>query len=240
MKERAHSHTGAVPAEARTPGVMNAFTTSQEDTNTLYEAVLNDISTGQLAGGQRLKVAELAHRYGVSTSPVREVLRRMQGEGYVEMSPNRGATVRKADANTIQSIFEILQLLEPYFVAWFAEFAPPQLVDEMAAIQAQIEQTPITDLPRFRKLDSEFHWAICKRHYNQLAAETWRNMRRALTVYGAKLSIKPPRYETIMKEHRQLLSAFRDNDVETAVAVIRKHAEGSFIQMSQQMRVLGF
>lgn len=218
---------------------MTTNNTEQDETNSLYEAVLQDISTGELEGGQRLKVAELARRYGVSTSPVREVLRRMQGEGYVEISPNRGATIRKGDANTIQNIFEILELLEPYFVAWFAEFAPPELIDEMEAIQAQIEKTPISDLPAFRKLDFEFHWTICKRHYNQPAAETWHKLRRALNVHGAKLSIKKPRHEAIIAEHRQLIEALRRNDVEESVAVMKRHASGSFVQMSQQMRVLG-
>jgi len=91
----------------------------------VYERMMGDIDTGALAGGERLKVAQLAERYGVSTSPVREVLRQLQGEGFVEFSQNRGATVRKADAATITVIFELLQLLEPYFLAWFAEFVQP-------------------------------------------------------------------------------------------------------------------
>ncbi|MEP3278274.1 MAG: GntR family transcriptional regulator [Stappiaceae bacterium] len=219
---------------------MIEVTSRKDDENTLYEAILNDISAGRLEGGQRLKVAELARQYGVSTSPVREVLRRMQGEGFVEISPNKGAAVRKADANTIQNIFEILELLEPYFVAWFAEFSRPEMLREMELTQAEIEKTPVADLLGFRKLDSDFHWAICKRHYNKPAADMWRNMRRALNVYGAKLNINPPRYDTIMHEHRELLAAFADNNVDLSVEVIRRHLKGSFQQMSQQMRVLGF
>jgi DNA-binding GntR family transcriptional regulator len=217
---------------------MQAFESSLDEDTSLYESVLDDISSGYLAGGQRLKVAELAKRYGVSTSPVREVLRRMQGEGYVDISPNRGATVRRADANTIQNIFEILQLLEPYFVAWFANFARPEMVEEMEAIQREIAKTPLSDLQRFRTLDTEFHWRICKRHYNQMAAEKWKNLRRALNVHGAKLLISPARYATIMEEHDGLLTAFRSNDVERATDVIRRHLEGSFTQMSQQMRLI--
>ncbi|WP_372574291.1 GntR family transcriptional regulator [Ruegeria jejuensis] len=218
---------------------MNAIDKSGDTESSLYEAVLSDISGGVLEGGQRLKVAELARRYGVSTSPVREVLRRLQGEGFVDISPNRGATIRKADANTIQNIFEILQLLEPYFVGWFAEFAPSEMIDEMEAIQEQIEQSAAPDIVLFRKLDAEFHRTICKRHYNQQAAEMWQNLRRALNVHGAKLSIKPARFEAIKREHRELIDAFRANDAERAVEVIKRHVDGSYHQMSQQMRVLG-
>lgn len=206
---------------------------------TIYGRILNDISHGELAGGQRLKVAELAKKYGVSMSPIREVLRRMQGEGYVDFSPNRGATVRKADASTIQNVFEVLQLLEPYFVKWFTEFASPDAVVEMENIQKLIRQTPITDLVTFRKLDAEFHWTICKHHYNLPAVATWRNFRRALNVYSAHLRINPPRYASIADEHEKLLEAIRTNDVSTADKIIRQHIDGSLVQMSQQIRALG-
>ena len=210
-----------------------------DDMTSVYDRMLNDISAGVLVGGQRLKVAELAKRYGVSTSPVREVLRRMQGEGFVEYSTNRGATVRKADASTIQNVFEILQLLEPYFVTWFAEFAEPEWVDEMQEIQKKIAAISNADLLVFRKLDAEFHWIICKHHYNQPAADTWRNLRRALNVYGAPLRINPARFAAIVDEHEKLIAALRANDVKLAEQVIRTHIDGSYVQMSQQMRARG-
>ncbi len=219
---------------------MNLVMSDHATENSLYEAVLNDIATGRLEGGQRLKVAELAGHYGVSTSPVREVLRRLQGEGFVEINPNRGASVRRADADTIQNVFELLQLLEPYFVTWFAEFAQPEMVDQMVEIQEEIAKTPLDQLYRFRELDAAFHWAICKPHYNRMAAETWRNLRRALNVYGVKLRINPARYASIMGEHDELLAAFRDNDVARADTAIRTHLAGSFKQMTQQMRSLGY
>lgn len=207
--------------------------------SSLYDLVLDDLSSGLLAGGQRLKVAELAKRYGVSTSPVREVLRQMQGEGFVEIAHNRGAVVRKVDANTVQNISEVLHLLEPYFVVWFANFAQPEMVAEMEQIQQQIADTSVDDLQRFRKLDTEFHWSVCKRHYNRIAAESWRHYRRALHIYGAKLRISPARFKAIMAEHEALLAAFRDNDEQRANAVIRAHVSGSSDDMLQQMRIVG-
>lgn len=217
---------------------MDTFASNIDDEATLYQLLLNDIANGHISGGQRLKVVELAKRYGVSMSPVREVLRRMQGEGYVDISHNRGATVRKADADTIRDIFEILQLLEPYFVTWFADYAQPQALDEMTEIQARIDANPLSDLVTFRQLDAEFHWAICKNHYNKRAAELWKNLRQSLIVYGASLRISPSRYAAIKREHEELLDAFRANDVERADKVIRQHLAGSFTQTSQQMSAL--
>ncbi len=218
---------------------MSRIDHTDDQENSLYEAILDDISSGKLKGGQRLKVSELAKRFGVSTSPIREVLRQMHGEGFVEISPNRGAMVKEADANTIQNIFEVLQLLEPYFVSWFADFSQPSMVEEMAVIQQQMHETDNQDQLAFRKLDFEFHWSICKRHYNQVAAQSWRNLRTALNVHAAELRISPVRYQAILEDHDELIAAFRANDAARADIVIRRHIDGSFVQMSQQMRALG-
>lgn len=231
VEKRSEMSESRVPAASPDNGPMSS--------RSIYDAILDDISSGKLTGGDRLKISELADRYGVSTSPVREALHRMQGEGFVEINRNRGATIKQADASTIQNIFEVLELLEPYFVSWFADYAQPEMVDELEDIQDQIANNPISDLIRFRKLDLEFHWLICKHHYNQRAAEIWKNLRQALIVHGAKLRIAPVRYEAIMEEHDELIASFRANDSTRADAAIRKHASGSFVQMSKQMRALG-
>ncbi len=205
---------------------------------TLYEAILDDIYDGRLAAGQRLKVSDLATRFGTSTSPVREVLRRMQGEGFVEIHPNRGAIVKKTDTGAIQNVFEVLQLLEPYFVNWFADYAQPEMIDELEDIQRRIKATPHADQKAFRKLDFEFHWIFSREHYNRTAAEIWRNLRTALNVQASRLRISPARFDTIKEEHDALIQAFRDHDTARADAVIRKHVDGSFVQMSQQIRAL--
>lgn len=209
------------------------------ETQPLYDALLDEISYGRLVAGQRLKVSQLAKQFGVSASPVREALRQLQGEGIVEIHPNRGATIKRADASTIQNTFEVLQLLEPYFVSWFAENAPAKDVDRLVALQEEIRKAATGDLVKFRKLDSKFHGLICEKHYNYVAADTWKRLRIALIAHAAPLPISPMRIKLILAEHDALIESFRENDVVKADKVIRQHVDGSFVQMSQQMRALG-
>ncbi len=211
----------------------------QDQEQSLYLTILEDIFRGKLSGGDRLKVSALAQQYGQSASPVREVLRRMQGEGFVEILPNKGAVIVSANANTIQNIFEVLQLLEPYFVEWFAEYALPEVIDELQVIQDKMKALDPGDLLHFRQLDSEFHKKIADHHYNDAAADTWKRLRTALTVHAVRLRISPTRVSTILEEHDELITSFRTNDAERAKAAIQKHVGGSFEQMSQQMRALG-
>lgn len=205
----------------------------------IYEVILDDICRGTLSAGQRLKVSDLTARFGVSASPVREVLRRMQGEGFVDIEPNRGASVRQINASAIQNTYEVLELLEPYFVAWFAEHVDSSAVDQLEAIQDKIEANGGGDQYRFRQLDVEFHGLICDAHYNSIGANTWRRLRTALVVHSSGLTLSKARIRAIMSEHRELIAAFRNNDAPRADQVIRKHLRGSFVQFSQQLRALG-
>jgi len=81
----------------------SATNSADQATRLIREAILS----GQMAPGERLKTAELAQRLGLSTMPLREALRKLEGEGLVQIEPNRGATVRKLDRAYITDLFEL-------------------------------------------------------------------------------------------------------------------------------------
>lgn len=76
---------------------------ADQATRMLREAILS----GQIGPGERLKAAELAQKYGFSSMPLREALRKLEGEGLVLIEPNRGATVRKLDRAYITDLFQL-------------------------------------------------------------------------------------------------------------------------------------
>lgn len=217
---------------------MSSSSSDVDTKASLYERMMADIDTGALAGGERLKVAKLAERYGVSTSPVREVLRLLQGEGLVDFNKNRGATVAEATTGTVTEIFELLQLLEPYFLSWYAQFVRPEDLSELARIQALLEQTPVTERVAFGRLDAEFHGFMYERHYNRRAVDIWKRQKRALNVFSLNMPISAQRERDIHRQHGELLDALGSGDVEAASRVIREHVEGSGLHMAQQMKVL--
>ena len=80
-----------------------ALNSADQATRLIREAILS----GQMAPGERLKTADLAQKLGLSTMPLREALRNLEGEGLVQIEPNRGATVRKLDRAYITDLFEL-------------------------------------------------------------------------------------------------------------------------------------
>ena len=107
----------AAPADAadkRTP-----------DYEHLQTLLRDDILSGRLAAGSRLKVSEISARFRTSTNPAREALRGLEGEGLVVIQANRGASVREIDDVFVQNIFDIRRLIEPYIIRYFVEHASP-------------------------------------------------------------------------------------------------------------------
>lgn len=227
--------------EALEADSSDAHTDNRGDLNSgdyIYAQILEDIGNGTFPSGTRLKAQALAQRYGTSTSPVREALRLLQGEGIVSYEPNRGATVEQIDVSTLRDIFEVLQLLEPYFVAWFAENCREEDIDELEEIQSRLEGIPVTDKRTFGECDKNFHERIAQIHHNQRARDIWFLQKRILNALALRLPIGPARHEAIMAEHKALIEAFRKHDVETALVTIRKHVTGAGEQMYTQLRAL--
>ncbi len=104
---------------AEPPVGIDPIGASTDATALLYKVIREDIVSGRLKSNQRLVVADLAKRHGSSTTPVREVLQLLRGEGFVVFTRNRGARVRPIDRDFIRDIYEIGVLIEPALTRWF-------------------------------------------------------------------------------------------------------------------------
>lgn len=213
-----------------------AKTRIAEGEKALFDLVLDDIASGKIEGGARLKVQELAETYDTSVNPVREVLRQLQGMGLVKILPNRGAIVPKTDANVIRDLFEVLSLFEPYFMQWFAEAANDEDIAYLTKIQCQIDLLSYTQKPEFAVLDQKFHARICERHYNSRAIESWQSHRMAYMVFTRPIPLSPNRFEQAKAEHWAMIEACQKHDVRTALEVLEQHITGAGEMMYRNLR----
>jgi DNA-binding GntR family transcriptional regulator len=209
-----------------------------EGEKVLFDHVLDDIATGRIESGTRLKIQDLAAAYDTSVNPVREVLRQLQGMGLVRILPNRGAMVPKTDANIIRDLFEVLSLFEPYFMQWFAEMATSDDIAYLSDIQDQIDGLTHEQKPEFSALDQKFHAHLCERHYNRRAVESWQSHRMAYIVFTRAIPLSPSRFEQAKVEHRDMIEACRVHDVESALRTLNRHILGAGEMMYRNFRVL--
>jgi DNA-binding GntR family transcriptional regulator len=203
----------------------------------VYDRIRDEIITGRLGPNERLKVSELAQRYGTSTNPIREALQLLRGEGFVVMEPNRGARVRPIDETFVRDIIEIEVLIEAALTRWFVSIADLADIERLEAVEAEIEALDFADLALHGKLDTRFHQIIYDRHYNRHAAELWWKHREILRAISRRFPTSLSRRQAVVREHRELIERIRHQDADGAAAVVARHVEGSGRHIIEQMGV---
>jgi DNA-binding GntR family transcriptional regulator len=205
----------------------------------LSEAIREDIVSGRLAPNERLVVADLAERHGTSTNPVREALQQLRGEGFVVLTPNRGARVRPIDQDFIRDIYEIEMLLEPALTRWFVGMATEADVAELERIEAEIERNNFADRTLHGQLDTEFHSLMYGRHYNRHAAELWWKHREILKAISRRFVTTLSRRAAVLREHREIIGYVKSGEADKAADAVARHVEGSGRHIIEQMRAAG-
>jgi len=202
----------------------------------VYARIREDIIEGRISADSRLKVRDLAARYEVSTNPVREALQQLRGEGFVVISPNRGASVRSIDEAFLHDTIEIELLIEPFLTKWFADVVTPADIAALTAIQDEIEDLNFSDFARNTQLDGRLHGLIYERHPNKRIFDLWRNHREILGAVTCRFPIAISRRAAVIEEHRALIACLTAHDAAGVEAVMVRHVSGSGRHFMDQMR----
>lgn len=209
---------------------------AEDNGSSIYERLRDDIIHGRVKANERLKVAELASRMGTSTNPVREALQQLRGEGFVIMTPNRGARVRPIDEEFVRDICEIEVLIEPALTRWFVGIATKHDVEELERLQAEIEALNFGDELKHSNLDLRFHQLMYDQHYNRHAVDLWVRHRHILWAISRGFPTSLSRQSNVLDEHRELIACIKAQDPEGAARAIGRHVEGSGRHIIERMR----
>lgn len=224
--------------KAKPPAGIDPIGASSEGASSIYELIREEIIEGRLRANERLIVADLAQRHGTSTNPVREALQLLRGEGFVVMTPNRGARVRPIDQDFVRDIYEIGVLIEPALTRWFVGMATLEDIAELERLQGLIEENDFADPLLHSELDTAFHTVMYQRHYNRHAAELWWKHREVLRAVSRRFNFTLARRAAVMREHRDLIGYVRAQEPDKAAATVARHVEGSGRHILEQMRAL--
>jgi DNA-binding GntR family transcriptional regulator len=192
-----------------------------------YEAVREAITSGALLPGTRLREAALAKHFSISTTPVREALRRLDREGLVRLSPNRGAIVAEFDLREILDLFEVREVLECRAVRRAAAQRSRDVKKAATFVAEAANHTIPHDRVEWNRLEVAFHRAINDLSGNFELAELAERIHR--TVQGLCVRcMREPLYghdklELMQSHHQSILEAVRDGNAREAEARARAH-----------------
>lgn len=192
-----------------------------------YDRLKLEILENRMPPGYQAPEPEIADRLGMSRTPVREALIRLQAEGLVDLIPRRGARVLPVSPNDMREIYQILTALEPEAAALVArrELAPAEIA-LLEGPTSDMERTIETgDLDAWAAADDRFHRALLdlspNRRISTFIKQLLNQAHRARMV-TLRLR-KPPRTST--REHRDILTAILAHDDDRARMLFRAHRE---------------
>ena len=191
---------------------------------TLREALEEMIAVGTLKPGEHLDETELAARFGVSRTPIRETLIQLSSMGLVEIRPRRGAVVAELGPHQLVEMFEVMSELEATCARLAARrMTPAEQEALLAAHQACMDARNSNDPDEYYYKNEAFHIAIYVGSHNLFLIEQTRNLHRRLRPYRRLQLRVRNRLGTSYEEHDAIVQAIVSGDGETASELTRSH-----------------
>ncbi len=182
------------------------------------------IFASDLAPGDRLDEQELATRYAVSRTPVREALRQLAAAGMVDRRGRQGAVVAGLTVKGLVDMWEVLADLEGLSARLAARRIAAAQGAALRDIHARLEATVAArDIKAFEAANAEFHDQIYVASQNQHLIDSVRQLRRRVAIYERHITMQPGRFRDTVPEHAAVLDAILAHDGEAADQAMRAH-----------------
>lgn len=190
----------------------------------VFDVLMEAIISGQLPPGERLMEVQLAEEMGVSRTPVREAIRRLELEGFVVMIPRKGAYVAGLSVKDIVNIFEIRTSLEQLAVSLAAE---RMTEDELETLERMIVEMTDTskdaDAETWTELDKRFHHLLYEYSRNERLVQMMENIAEQINRYRViTLSNLEVRQHTV-EEHTRIVEAIAERNINEAQKASTDH-----------------
>ena len=199
--------------------------------NTLRQAIL----TGEMEPGERLMEIQLANKLGVSRTPIREALRKLELEGLVLMIPRKGAEVAEITIKDLEDVLEVRAALEELAVCDACE----NITEEQILALKEAADNFQAALVKCAETDMAFHEIIYSATNNKRLLQILNNLREQMYRYRMEYLKEPGTHKLLLKEHEAIYSALKKHDKAEAGSAIRIHIENQRRSIISSLRDAG-
>ena len=192
----------------------------------LHELILDAIDAGEYAPGARLLETDLAKAFGVSRTPVREALRRLESQGVVAHEPRKGAVVASLDYNQLGELYAVREVMEGLAARMAARHASDveiQLLRDMIA-----KDRNETDPFKLAQANKRFHRQLHLASHNRYLSQTLDPIRRSLALLSGTTFADPSRPDQSNDQHEEIVEAIAARDADAADEAARSHIMSSY------------
>ena len=190
--------------------------------NTLRQAILR----GELKPGERLMEIQLANKLGVSRTPVREAIRKLELEGLVLMIPRKGAEVADITEKSLRDVLEVREALEELAVRLACDKITREGIGELKKAAQDFRRVlKSNDITEIAEADVCFHDVICIATENQKLVQLLNNLREQMYRYRIEYLKDPRVYGKLLAEHEEIIRHIESGEKEKAAKVVSQHIE---------------
>ena len=201
--------------------------------NTLRKAILR----GELKPGERLMEIQLANKLGVSRTPIREAIRKLELEGLVLMIPRKGAEVAQITEKNMQDVLEVRKALEELSVQLACERITPEQVEEMKMAAEDFRKVLKSgDVTKIAEADVKFHDIIFAATNNQRLITLLNNLREQMYRFRVEYLKQKECYPQLLEEHDKLIALISGGEVEEACELMGRHIDNQASTVSDVIR----
>ena len=201
--------------------------------NTLRQAILR----GELQPGERLLEIHLANKLGVSRTPIREAMRKLELEGLVLMIPRKGAVVAEITEKSLRDVLEVRKALEELAVRLACEKIQDEEIEELKAAAKEFENALISgDVTVFAEADVKFHDIIYRTTDNQRLIQLLYNLREQMYRYRVEYLKRKDSHEVLLAEHQRIIETIEKRDEKSAVEAVCTHIDNQVEAVSDTIR----
>ena len=188
--------------------------------NTLRQAILR----GEMEPGERLMEIQLAQKLGVSRTPIREAIRKLELEGLVIMIPRKGAEVAHITEKDMKDVLEVRSTLEELVVELAIKNVTDEKIEELKCANKVFESAiESKDAVNIVEADVKFHDILYSMTNNARLIQIINNLREQMYRYRLEYVKDARTHSIIISEHNDIIKQIRDKNVPVAKTVIHQH-----------------
>ena len=203
----------------------------------VFHTLRQAIFKGELKPGERLMEIQLANKLGVSRTPIREAIRKLELEGLVVMIPRKGAEVAEITEKNLRDVLEVRRALEELSVQLACERITPELLRELEKAAEEFRKVlKGKDITEIAEADVRFHDVIYKAADNDRLTQLLSNLGEQMYRYRVEYLKNPEVFGQLLKEHEEIISHIRKGEKEQAVRIMCVHIDNQVAAVSDVIR----
>ncbi len=204
----------------------------------VFNTLRQEILTGKLKPGERLMEIHLAHKLGVSRTPIREAIRKLELEGLVIMIPRRGAEVAQISWKNLKDVLEVRRTLDVFAIELACERITEKELEFLEnACETFEEAVKTKDTSKIAEADVAFHDIIVVSTGNKRLIQLVNNLSEQMYRYRFEYIQDVQEHQTLVREHREMYESIKKKDKKAAAAVVKKHIDNQEEAIIKQLQL---